>query len=314
MYTIFGIIHRIHTITYDENVITVYDWDGNYVSLIHLDILGGEEPENISVVGDDIYVATLVDGGTAIRKLTSVEMFTVSAVRIKESEPTPVTDSGKYLTDYFAADRVLTYLPLDGTAADALGKVNTSVTNTVHYLPGYYGEAAAVDAGYISIHDYAPANNSFTVSFWIDTTGTTGDPAIISNKDWDSSKNPGYILALKHNSVQFAMGNDERSETMKAWYPLPMDYHYGWMHVILSVDREAGTVSVVFDFGRIITEKIPEELKNASLNAFDVLNIGQDGTGGYSDILPAAVDEFILFDGAFTQEDISALAAYYGKK
>ncbi len=304
----------IYFILYDENVITVYDWDGRFVSLIYLDILGGEEPENISVIDDDIYVVSLLDGGTSIRKLTSIKKFAVSAVRTKESEPTPAAGSGRALTDFFSAERIHTYLPLDGAETDAIGKVTVSTSNRVTYCPGYYGEAAEVYDGYISIHDYTPENKSFSVSFWINTPGTNGDPAILSNKDWDSSKNPGYILALKHNSVQFAMGNKDRSASMKAWYPLPMDYHYGWMHVILSVDREAGTVSIVYDFDRRITEKIPEELKNTSLNAINVLNIGQDGTGKYNDSLPAAIDEIIIFDGALGQEDISALALYYGIK
>lgn len=41
---------------YVENVITVYDWDGNFVTLIHLSVQG--EPENLTVVDGIIYVVT----------------------------------------------------------------------------------------------------------------------------------------------------------------------------------------------------------------------------------------------------------------
>lgn len=42
---------------YRENVIGVYDWEGNFVTLIELDLPSDEyEPENISVVGNDIYI------------------------------------------------------------------------------------------------------------------------------------------------------------------------------------------------------------------------------------------------------------------
>lgn len=41
-------------------------------------------------------------------------------------------------------------------------------------------------------------------------------------------------------------------------------------------------------------------------------NIGQDGTGAYNVPLPATVDEFMIFDGAFDQTDVEALKAYYG--
>ncbi len=301
----------IYFLLYKENVIAVYDWDGNFISLIYLGMMG-EEPENISVVGEDIYVVTSADGDAAIRKLTSIEKLVVSPIRNQENESTPAVDSGEYLTDYISADRVLTYLTLDGTEADAMGKVKTTVNNTISYISGYYGEAASVDAGYISVHDYAPANSSFTVSFWMKTSGTTGDPSIISNKDWDSSKNPGFVLALKHNSILFNLGSDAGSENLKTYYQLPFDYDCGWMHIILSVNREAGTVGLAYDFNNFITADIPDDLQNVSLNAFNVLNIGQDGTGKYPDHLPAALDEVIIFDGAFTQEDVSALAGYYG--
>lgn len=63
----------IYFVLYKENVITVYDWDGKFVSIIHLDIPG--EPENISVVGEDIYVATSAKGEAAVYKITSLEEF-----------------------------------------------------------------------------------------------------------------------------------------------------------------------------------------------------------------------------------------------
>lgn len=46
----------IYFVLYQENVITVYDWDGNFVSWINLDIPNAVEPENISVIGNDIYI------------------------------------------------------------------------------------------------------------------------------------------------------------------------------------------------------------------------------------------------------------------
>lgn len=52
----------IYFVLYKQNVITVYDWDYNFVTLIELDV-GSLEPENITVVGNDIYVTTTIQGG-----------------------------------------------------------------------------------------------------------------------------------------------------------------------------------------------------------------------------------------------------------
>lgn len=46
----------IYFVLYAENVITVYDWDGNFVTLIRLSVQG--EPENLTVVDGIIYVVT----------------------------------------------------------------------------------------------------------------------------------------------------------------------------------------------------------------------------------------------------------------
>lgn len=57
----------IYFVLYNQNVITVYDWDGNFVTLIKLTVDG--EPENLSVVDDTIYVATGHAGTTVVYKL-----------------------------------------------------------------------------------------------------------------------------------------------------------------------------------------------------------------------------------------------------
>jgi len=58
----------IYFVLYNQNVITVYDWDFNFVTLIEMD-LGKVEPENLSIVGNDLYVVT-TGGGAAIWRVT----------------------------------------------------------------------------------------------------------------------------------------------------------------------------------------------------------------------------------------------------
>lgn len=60
----------IYFVLYNQNVITVYDWDFNFVTLIEMD-LGKVEPENLSIVGNDLYVVS-TGGGAAIWRVTPV--------------------------------------------------------------------------------------------------------------------------------------------------------------------------------------------------------------------------------------------------
>lgn len=57
----------IYFVLYNRNVITVYDWDGNFVTLIRLTVEG--EPENLSVVDGTVYVATGHAGTTIVYEL-----------------------------------------------------------------------------------------------------------------------------------------------------------------------------------------------------------------------------------------------------
>ncbi len=228
--------------------------------------------------------------------------------RTAESTPTPAADSGEYITDVFG-DRVLAYLPLDNDSSDATGQITTTENGKLYYVDGFYGNAAEFDDGYISIADYAPGKSSFTLSAWIKTTASVDDPSIFSNKNWNSGSNPGYILSLRSGDIKFNLGNG--SSRMDSEFPLPRDFYDGWLHILLSVDRENGKIGFSYDFNSMVIYDIPSNLKNSSFDAFDVLNIGQDGTGSYSSKLAAILDDIVILDGAATEEDIAALKGYY---
>lgn len=80
-------------------------------------------------------------------------------------------------------------------------------------------------------------------------------------------------------NVKFNAGNG--ADRVDVEERLPYDYATGWVHVTLVVDRAAGEIKIALDFGRFTTMPLPDALKNATFNAYDVLNIGQDGTGSY---------------------------------
>ncbi|RZJ68651.1 MAG: hypothetical protein EOO50_00285 [Flavobacterium sp.] len=44
------------------------------------------------------------------------------------------------------------------------------------------------------------ANQDFTVEFWVKPNAAfTGDPTFVSNKDWDSGLNPGFVISAQQN-------------------------------------------------------------------------------------------------------------------
>ncbi|MBQ8302681.1 MAG: alkaline phosphatase family protein [Clostridia bacterium] len=253
----------------------------------------------------------LFEGVTAGERPVYVDK---DSIRYHENEPTPTEESEGYVTNFIKNHELSTYLKFDGDITDACGG-NTTKTGNLYFIEGYYGQGVAVDDGYISINDYAPGTNSFTIAFWIDmeNPGSDADPAIFSNKDWDRAKNLGITLASRFGT-KFRFNIADGINRVDCDVELPADYADGWMHVICIIDREANKLSLCCDFGVLTSVDIPSGFASTSLtSAYPVLNIGQDAAGDYSYSLPATIDEFMIFDGVFTREDIYALAEYYGK-
>ena len=235
----------------------------------------------------------------------------INGVRNRESTPTPEVGSDGYITNFITDKTLTTYLTFDGNPNDACNQATVTEKGTVTYEDGFYGQAATLGKGYVSIADFKPGKDSFSIALWVKTTGVTSDPSLISNKNWANGVNKGFILALRDKQdLRFNIG-DGTNRADKP-FALPSDYRTGWVHVVLVVDREAGVVKLSYDFDEFQTLTLPNNLKDTSFDAFEVLNIGQDGTGNYSASCTATVDEFMLFDGVLSEEDLTALAKYYG--
>lgn len=233
-----------------------------------------------------------------------------SSNRYHETVPTPLKGSSGYITNFISTP-LKYYLPFDGGINDVCNN-QTSSGGKLYFVDGYFGKGVSLDDGYVSIKNYAPKNDSFTVGMWVKTNGVTSDPVLFSNKNWVNGNNTGFVLSLLNsNEVKFNFGNG--SSRMDLVVPLPSNYKTGWMYVLTVVDRQNAEIRVSVDFGDFVTLKIPDALKNSSANAFNVLNIGQDGTGSYTEALAATIDEFMLFSGALTKNDVNKLKQYYGQ-
>ncbi|MCR5463431.1 MAG: alkaline phosphatase family protein [Bacteroidales bacterium] len=236
------------------------------------------------------------------------EEIPVSENRKHQTEPTPALDNVKSLLE---GHNVIAYFPLDGDEQDALGKVETVTTGKLYYSDAYYGKGADMSDGYITIKNTSVGTNSFSVALWIKTNGVPSDPCIISNKNWNSGGNAGFVLSIRSDEdIKFNAGNN--GDRMDAGAGLPLDYKAGWMHVILVVDRDKNKIRLFYDFASELDYDIPESLRKVSFDALD-LNIGQDGTGHYGAHLAAQLDEFIITADALSDEDVAKLKAYYIK-
>ena len=198
------------------------------------------------------------------------------------------------------------YLPFDGTYADQSGKgVVASAVGTPKFEAGPIGQAIRVNnlkdgsvnnyvtLGYPSGLKFGDTT-SFTVSFWTKLNSQADDQAFISNKDWNSSNNRGWGIfsqgggKVRNQFTGPGAGADKYSQT-----PALGLNDTQWHQITVIADRAAGKSETYLDGSLVQSAAL------ATKGSFDTddlgfaINIGQDGTGKYTDNNAAEIDAVI---------------------
>jgi len=231
----------------------------------------------------------------------------VSEERKHKTVPTPDISQMKKLME---GHKVVAYLPFDGDIKDAFGVTQTVLTGKNYFYDAYFGKGISLVDGYVTLDDVKFGKESFSVSCWVKADAVNGDPAIISNKNWYSGYNEGFVLSLRPNDIKFNAGTAGKDQRMDMTASLPLDFDKGWMHVLLVVNRAENSVSIYYDFKLNCTYSIPDALKDVSFDALK-LNVGQDGNGNYEYKLPCQLDEMLITADVMDEKDINKLKEFY---
>lgn len=249
----------------------------------------------------------------AVSALLVVAMVASTMLNICIANSTSISDTG-------IDNKIMYYLDFDGDL-DNGGSINATISKngTVSYADGYVGKGAVLDNGYVSIDDFAPGKDSFTVAFWVKTTGemntTAGnaDPCIISSSSWHSGINPGLTLAYRndYNGIRCNIADGNAHDYIDA--PFASGEGEGWTHIVAMIDRDNDQIHMVYNFTQKFSQKIQDALQSSSLTSSYPLNIGHDGSGTYTNKLTnLMVDEFMIYDGILSNDEVAELAGAYG--
>ena len=245
---------------------------------------------------------------------------------------------------------LVVHLPFDGSMNDTSGRGNNaayavnggSSSPTARYGSGQIGQAfkytTSQDA---SIQEYATLGypldlqfgdtNDFSVSFWANYTNQTDDLPFISNKDWDSSSNPGWGIFTQSggNFRENITGPNAGSDKFSTSATPSVLKDGNWHHVVMSVLRapflQSAYVYAYID-GNLVN-KTPMSLAGTidtfglpfsnhqnltSSQASWAVNIGQDGTGVYHDggsayNIDALIDDVGIWRRALTANEAKGI-------
>lgn len=284
-----------------DNKGPIIDAEGQDVAAIAAYALGIKVPD---IWTSRVPGGVFVDVAGSPRKELDIP---VGEFRKHDMVPTPDLSATEKLLE---GHKVVAYLPFDGKVEDAFGAIQTISNGKQYYYDGYFGQGLDTEDGYITLKDVKFGSGSFSIAVWIKTSSVSGDPAIISNKNWDNGMHDGFVLSLRPEDIKFNAGSDALNVRMDGTADLPLDYDQGWMHVALVVDRLAEIVRIYYDFKLEQEFSIPEAMKAVPFDALD-LNVGQDGRGCYGDNLPAQLDEMIITADVLSDKDIASMKAHY---
>ena len=195
------------------------------------------------------------------------------------------------------------------TFDNLIGDEKTAETISTH---GYYGNASdfssyGLSTGVAWNKDW----ENLSVSFWIKARPTTGDPVIAGNKNWNSGKNQGFILAFQRNGIKCNIA-DKDGRRFDVQFPLPSDFFDGWTHYLFIINRNEYTITGFCDFEKLFVEDIDNtQIDLESCLSDTPIMIGQDASGNYNYSLPAMIDDFMVFNDAITETEIEQLKEYY---
>ena len=187
----------------------------------------------------------------------------------------------------------------------------TDLQGSEYLVPGYFGNALSCVKGFgntgMTSMDFG---YKYSVSFWIRADEIAGDPVIMTNKDWSSGKNCGFLVAHWKDKILVNLA-DSQGNRCDFTFLLPSDYWEGWTHFIFTFDLEKRKVTGYCDFSEIYSRTIPDQLDVTDLMTENMVMIAQDITGVYHDVLTADLDEVIVFKGVLSDDDIDMLQNYY---
>jgi hypothetical protein len=147
----------------------------------------------------------------------------------------------------------------------------------------------------------------FTVAFWCNYTNQVSDPALISNKNWNSSNNRGWgIFAQGGGHMRINTTDDTGSAGKQDTSATPVVRDGTWHHVVVSFVRSSAANVYVDGTLRVSSSMVTVQGPIDTIDDTYSINIGQDGTGTYTDGGGAGMQDVFIDDVGIWRRALSA--------
>lgn len=226
---------------------------------------------------------------------------------------TPEYKSENGLVNFIDESKLKAAMFLDTSAQDESGKTDPYVVgHPKYYSIGVFGSYSEMgEQGHYVIPD-VKFNKNFTISFWLycdDSIFT--DNVLCGNKPYTPEANEkGWILVICPGYIMLNCGNGEQRCDCTSY--LPLTGKNGWVHIAITVDFESGCVLTYFNFKKSYVDWLNKWISADDFLAGD-FRIGNDASDKFN-TQTFNMDDFLIFDGALSPEEIERLGKYYNQK
>ena len=152
-----------------------------------------------------------------------------------------------------------------------------------------------VSLGYPDVLKFGDENTTdFSISFWVKQNEQNDDQALISNKDWNSSSNPGWgIFSQGGNQIRDNITGP--SSATKLSVKPTAGLNDGAWHLVTTTVQRKGVINTYVDGSLNLSSPVTTVGSIDTDSLGFAVNIGQDGTGAYTDGGSAEID-FVIDD------------------
>ncbi|SFM36538.1 alkaline phosphatase family protein [Marinobacter zhejiangensis] len=224
-----------------------------------------------------------------------------SHARVSLAEPVSITD--------LLAERE-SLISFDNTTG-AFSWVQAAASSP-SFVAGPFNGANAVNLqrsnGYLSQAKDFTGVSQYSIGFRLRVNGNiSGDPNVISNKNWASGYNKGFLVTVSGSKMKLNVG-DGSSRADTSWTTFAKDE---WVFVVASIDLNAKRVALyIQDSVNGLQSSVVSSGNVNSMASPLPLNIGEGGDGSYNTNKTLNFDmaDLVTFNRALTEAEVRALA------
>ena len=231
-----------------------------------------------------------------------------------KTRPQPALDGENGLAAFFPKDEIKLAMFFEQNADDALGNaVFTECGHVKYYSTGIYGACAEVGAtGCLVSEDVKFGTDDFSVCAWLKVDGAPGSQACYCGTKTMTASGPGFTLGFSNVANQLGIETPDPSTYEEYTFPYFRDVSGGWLHTIFVFNRTNNSVELYRNFKQKQTISLPACFAGVPMDALP-FTVGDDASRKINSGSDALInlDDLLIFNKAFTQEDADKLAAYY---